>query len=356
MAKFMTHFLQDVLRQPNEIERVIDHFCNESRTTLDRAEKAIRNASHVYLTGIGSSWHAALNARSIFHEGGFPVHAQDAADLLHFVTLAENSVIIMISRSGRSAEIIKLLAKARESKAAVIGITNTADGPLACEAEVPIVVSVNFDHAISVNTYSSLSAAACMLASSVIGTLDSSLVASLLRGVSDAARAMPDWQEQLSVSRWPVSRPVCYFLARAPSLGSCLEARLLWEEGVKLPATALGTGSFRHGPQEVVAKDMRFALWIEGRRMRRQDLAVALDLRQLGACVMLIGQGLPEDGGHLVFQLPPIPPEWQFLTDIIPMQLTADHMAQLSGGDCDSFRICRYIVEDESGLLHEGNM
>ncbi len=352
----MTHFLQDVLRQPNELESVIDHFCNESRTTLEMAGKAIRNASHVYLTGIGSSWHAALNAGSIFHEGGFPVHAQDAADLLHFVTLAENSVIIMISRSGRSAEITKLLTKAHQSKAAVIGITNSPDGPLAGEAEVPIVVSVNFDHAISVNTYSSLSAAAGMLASSVVGALDDSLVTSLLHAVSGAARALPGWQEQIAVSPWPVSRPVCYFLARGPSLGSCLEAQLLWEEGVKLPATALGTGSFRHGPQEIVARDMRFALWIDGRRMRRQDLAVARDLRQLGACVMVIGQDLPKSSGHLVFQLPPIPPEWQFLIDIIPVQLTADHMARLSGGDCDSFRICRYIVEDESGLLHQGDV
>ena len=27
----------------------------------------------------------------------------------------------------------------------------------------------------------------------------------------------------------------------------------MWEEGVKSPATAMGTGSFRHGPQEMVA-------------------------------------------------------------------------------------------------------
>lgn len=350
----MTHFLKDVLRQPEELQRVIDFFCKVRRTVLDDAAKTIQNARHVYVTGIGGSWHAALNAKSLFHRGGFPVHGQDAAELLHFDTLPKGSVIIVISRSGRSAEIIKLLAKAHRCRATIIGITNAGDGPLVCKAQLPIIVPVGLDHAISVNTYSTLSAAAGALASAVVGAFDDSVAASLVRAVGDAARALPGWQQQIAGMPWPMSHSVNYFLARGPSLGSCYEAQLLWQEGVKSPATALGTGAFRHGPQEVVTKEMRFVLWIDGQRMREQDLAVARDLRQLGAYVMLIGQDVPENSGDVVFQLPHIRPEWQFLIDIMPVQLAADRVASLSGVDCDSFRICRYIVEDEYGLLHDG--
>jgi glucosamine--fructose-6-phosphate aminotransferase (isomerizing) len=115
----------------------------------------------------------------------------------------------------------------------------------------------------------------------------------------------------------------------------------------------MGTGGFRHGPQEMVAEGSRFGMWIDGRSMRGQDLAVARDLRRLGASVMLIGQDIPEDAGDLVFRLPEVPSEWQFLIDVIPAQLAAERMARLSGVDCDSFRLCSYIVEDEWGLLHE---
>ena len=45
------------------------------------------------------------------------------------------------------------------------------------------------------------------------------------------------------------------FLRRGSGLGSAYEAGLLWEEGAKSPATAMGTASFRHGPQEMVTKD-----------------------------------------------------------------------------------------------------
>src|SRR6266404_8057870 len=101
----------------------------------------------------------------------------------------------------------------------------------------------------------------------------------------------------------------------------------------------------------MIAKDFRFGMWIDGAQMREQDLAVARDLRQLGASVMLIGQHLPGDAGDLVFQLPEIPSEWQFLIDIIPVQLVAERLARLSGSDPDTFRLCSFVVEDEAGLL-----
>ena len=125
----------------------------------------------------------------------------------------------------------------------------------------------------------------------------------------------------------------------------------MWEEGVKSPATAMGAASFRHGPQEIVQKDMRFGIWIDGTKMREQDLALALDLRKLGARVMLIGQRLPAGAGDLVFQLPEIASEWQFLIDIIPAQLVAERLARMSGADPDTFRLCSFVVEDEAGLL-----
>ena len=349
----MTHFLSDILRQPNELQRTIDFLLGAGRPSLDAATTAIRSARHVYLTGIGSSWHAALTAGPLFHLGAHPVYMQDAAELLQFAPLPPDSTMIAISRSGRSVEIVNLLVKVRDSGVTVIGITNSNDGPLAKEAQISIVVPIEMDHAISVNTYSTLAATVGILASAVVGSWSATLATSLSRVVERTASAIPVWQAQIADTPWLASGAVFYFLGRGSSLGSCQEARLLWEEGLKSPATAMGTGSFRHGPQEMVNKDVRFGIWIDGERMRRQDLAVARDLRQLGASVMLIGRDLPQDAGNLVFQLPAAPPDWQYLIDIIPAQLAAERLAQLSGVDCDSFRYSSFIVEDEYGLLRE---
>ncbi len=347
----MTHFLQDILRQPEELQRAIKFLCGADHPTLQAAAVAIRKARHVYLTGIGSSWHAALCAGPIFQRAAHPVYMQDASELLEFSAFPPGAVVIAISRSGRSIEIVNLLAKARESGATVIGLTNSPNGPLAREAQIAIVVPIRMDHAISVNTYSTLAATAGALAISVVGSFDANPAASLVAMLGEVADRLTSYQEQIAQSAWLPSGRNTYFLARGGSLGSCYEARLLWEEGAKSSATAMGTGSFRHGPQEMVDADVRFGMWIDAQQMRAQDLSVARDLRRLGASVMLIGQDLPADAGDLVFQLPKVLPEWQFLIDIIPAQLAAESLARRLGVDCDSFRVCSYIVEDEYGLM-----
>ncbi len=351
----MTHFLRDILRQPNELQRTIDFLLGAGRPALDAATTAIRGARHVYLTGIGSSWHAALCAGTLFNLGATPVYLYDAAELLEFAEFPADAVVMVISRSGRSVEIVKLLAKARECGATVIAITNSAEGPLARGAQLPIAIPIELDHAISVNTYSTLAATAGILASSAVGTWSASLAARLSVSFRKTDAAIAGWQAQLAHTTWFAQKAVTYFLARGCSTGSCHEARLLWEEGVKSPATAMNTGSFRHGPQEMVAAGAQFGIWIDAERMRGQDLAVARDLRKLGAAVMLIGQNVPPDGGDLVFQLPSVPPGWQFLIDIIPAQLAAEKLARLSGVDSDTFRYCSFIVEDEYGLLPQEN-
>ncbi len=349
----MTHLLQDILRQPRELQSTLAFLQGRGHDRLAEAAEAIKRACHVYLTGIGSSWHAALTAGPMFSVTGRPVYMQDAADLLQFATIPRGAVIIVISRSGRSVEIVNVLAKAGEAGATVIGITNAEDGALAQRAQIPIVIAAKLDHGISVNTYSTLAATAGALAWSSADLFDQPLTNGLANAIAETAFSIAHWREQIAASPWLLPGSITYFLGRGSSLGSCHEARLLWEEGVKAPATAMGTASFRHGPQEMIAKGMRLGIWIDGRNTRDQDFSVARDLRQLGASVMLIGQDIPKEAADLVFQLPRLPAEWQFLIDIIPAQLLAERLAALSGVDCDAFRLCSYIVEDEWGLLHD---
>ena len=347
-----THFLQDILRQPAEMSRTIECLTGPGQTALQQGSAMVQSARNVFFTGIGASWHAAISAGALLHGTGHPVHMQEAAELLHFTTIPRGSVIVAISRTGLSIEIVQLLAKAEASGALVIGITNSADSPLARGSAIAIVIPAKLDHAISVNTYSTLLIAASALAgSATTGFLP--VAPALLHAVGEAGKCLQFWQKQLEESSWLAESAAYYFLARGGSLGTCQQARLLWEEGVKMPATAMSTSGFRHGPQEIVRPGMRFCMWIDQSRMRDQDLSVAHDLRELGASVMLIGENLPRDAGDLVCQLPSSPADWQFVVDVLPIQLAAERLSRLAGVDCDSFRVCSYVVEDEHGLLRK---
>ncbi len=308
----------------------------------------VRGARHVFLTGIGASWNAAVAAGALFGVHGQPVYMEAAGQLLHFTSIPRDAVVIAISRTGRSIEIVQLLYKIRERGARLIGITNCADSPLAKGADVAIVIPTPLDFAISVNTYSTLALAAGALAD-LLGGIECgpALSAALIQ----VENRLDSWREQVVGGTWLKPGASYYFLGRGTSEASSGQARLLWEEGAKSPATALNTSGFRHGPQEAVFPGMRFGIFLDGGKMREQDLAVADDLHKLGASVALIGQRLPENSYHLVFQLPELPNHWQFLVDILPAQMLAEHLARLSGVDCDSFRVCSFIVEDEHGLL-----
>lgn len=347
----MTRFLEDILRQPAELQHVLALLDGDARSAVEAAAKLIRSARHVYLTGIGASYNAALGAVAHFHSSSSPVYLLDAAELLHTAAIPSGSVLVILSRSGSSAEIVALLDKVRTANATVVGVTNFADGALAHQANLPLLLPVKPDHGISASTYISLAAGAMAIAAVIAGGFDAQLLSLLREAITASAARFPEWQQQLEQTRWLQPGATYYFLARGASLASALGAQLLWEEGVKMPAAALGTDSFRHGPQEIVTAGMRFGLWVDA-RLRDSDLAVARDLHRLGASVMLIGDSLPPNAADLVIDLPRWPAGWQFLMDIIPAQLAAEALARLSGADCDTFRYASYIVQGDKGLLH----
>lgn len=359
----MTKFLEDILKQPNELIGALNYLLEEERASLERAALVLNQTGQIYLTGIGASWHAAMAGASIFHRSGHPVTLIEASELLHFSELAPGSAVIIISRSGRSIEIVNLLDKASRSDANIVAITNTPDSPLALESDVLICVDRSFDHAVSVIMYTALALAAGLVATATIergaearpgvnlGIADKSLGPSLTAALLAMEKDLYVWREKIEGSDW-VSAPT-YFLARGASQASCHAARLLWEEAAKAPAMALTTGGFRHGPQEIIERDMRFCMWLDQACLRTEDLAVAEDLRRLGARVMLIGEDIPEATGELVISLPKFPNGWQFVADIMPAQLAAERLSRLRGVDCDSLRYCSYIVEQEGGILHD---
>jgi glucosamine--fructose-6-phosphate aminotransferase (isomerizing) len=348
----MTRFLHDILRQPPQLEYTLAYLTGEGAASLASASDMLQSARHVFLTGIGSSWHAALSAATIFYQAAQPVYLIDAAELLHFADIPRDSVLVMLSRTGRSIEILRLIEKAHARGARVIGVTNARDSALARASDAAILIDIEFDHAISVNTYSTLALAPGLLAARAVHQYSSDLIEALLRGIRKTSGQIPLWRDSIEVSSWLAPQKPYYFLARGASLGSANEARLLWEEGVKQPATAMGTGSFRHGPQEIVAPGLRFAIWLDAQKMREEDLAVARDLTRMGAKVALIGQHLPSDAGAgLAFEIPDFPIGWQYAADFLPAQLLAERLSRLSGVDCDSFRFCSYVVEHEGGLL-----
>src|SRR5262245_50536312 len=112
----MTKFLEDVLKQPQELIGSLHYLLGGGRASLDKAAFLLNQANHVYFTGIGASWHAAMAGASFLHRSGYPVELIEASELLHFYDFGPDSAVIIVSRSGRSIEIVNLLDKAKSNE------------------------------------------------------------------------------------------------------------------------------------------------------------------------------------------------------------------------------------------------
>lgn len=351
-----TKFFQDILKQPAQLAVSLSHMLGAGKLALNEAAAALRRAKFVLITGIGASWQAGMAMQAELLAAGFPAALVDASELLHFGEVPRGAAVVLLSRSGKSTEIVHLIQKCRAQSATIISITNQPDSQLAQGSDIVLNTSTDFDHAVSVSTYSAIALAGVLLALEATGGSAQQVQMELLQSLTDTAGSIPGWRKTIESSGWlGDGNDPTYFIARGRSLASCHEARLLWEEAAKKPATALTTGGFRHGPQEIVREGLRVGMWIDAQHMRTQDFDLARDLKRLGARVLLIGQHLEEGAGDCVLHLPAIPARWQFLVDVIPIQIAVDSLAAVRAVDTDSFRLCSYIVEDEGGLIARPN-
>ncbi|HYE04294.1 MAG TPA: SIS domain-containing protein [Planctomycetota bacterium] len=347
----MSKLLADIEREPAELAGVLARVDRDP--ALGAAAAIVAAARQVVITGIGSSWHAGMAVAARCAALGIPATLADASDLLHFAALAPGQALIVLSRSGASVEIVGLVERARVAGTPVVAITNTPTSALARGAQVVIGLGATFDHAISIGMYSALAVAGTALIERAAGRWDAARRDAIAAALAEAGRRLPGWSAAIADSPWLARDASTYFLARDASLASASETRLLWEEAAKAPATALTTGHFRHGPQEIIRRDLRVALWLDPARLRRADLDLVADLRRHEVRVALIGHAL-DGAADLALDVPATPEGWQFAVDCIPAQLMAERVARLRGVDCDGFTYCPYVITGEGGLAAAG--
>ncbi|WP_042458903.1 MurR/RpiR family transcriptional regulator [Neobacillus dielmonensis] len=110
---------------------------------LEKAVNAIILAKRLYCFGIGSSGITALDAKYRFMRFGFTVeHSSDSHIMaMHGALVGERDVVIGISTSGSTKDVVDAIRIAKENKAYVICITNHAKSPITQYADVILLAA-----------------------------------------------------------------------------------------------------------------------------------------------------------------------------------------------------------------------
>lgn len=341
-------YVNDILHQPEALRATVSAFGAMRFGDLRRyAERlAANNLKRVVLTGMGSSYHA-LNPLQL-QLVGHGIHAQmiETSELIHFgqKLLSPETLIVAVSQSGQSAEMLRLLELARPS-VPLIGITNTAASKLAQGSEALLLTQAGAEHSVSCKTYVTALAALTVVADLLTGK-DAEMTVSALADCADAmARYLSRWEDFVESAIRKMDGVTYLILAgRGPSLAAAGTGGLIIKEAASFPAEGMSCAAFRHGPMELVSSSV-FALVFEGMGPTSAlNARLVADIQHAGG-----GSELVTTGGERrdVYNLPDVPEVCLPLIEILPAQLTSIALALLNNRSPGQFERVAKITSVE---------
>ncbi len=249
----MTSLLHsEISEQPS----VLANLLQQERATAERIAQAIRERQPRYLVlaARGSSDNAARYSQYLF---GTVNHLTAALAAPSLFTLYQqpprmnDALVIAISQSGQSPDIVSVVAEGKKQGALTIAITNAPDSPLAQTADHTILLHAGAEKAVAATkTYSTSLMALAML--SAVLAQDQSRFETLAR--------VPDWIDQVVQNgdrTIAAAERYCYInycvvASRGYNYATAYEIALKLKELTYIIAEPYSSADFQHGPVAVV--------------------------------------------------------------------------------------------------------
>jgi glucosamine--fructose-6-phosphate aminotransferase (isomerizing) len=330
----------EIGEQPAVVERLLDEGVASCRPIVAAARKA--GVEYVVIAARGTSDHAAIYAQYAFGAVARAPVALATPSLLTRYGVAPRvgrALVLGISQSGRSPDIVAVLADARRQGAVTAALTNDPTSPLADAAQhvVPLLAGPEASVA-ATKTYTASLAIVAMLAALLVGDR---LPEELLRVPDRMRRALaaePMVAAQAGAHR---SMEEAVVLGRGFNLATALEWALKLKELAYVRAQAYSTADFQHGPSASLPPGGQLLAVSARGSMRRELLGVLRRMRAERGTRVLLVSGEAGDArraeAHLPF--PDDLPEWLSpLVAILPLQLFCYHLARAKGIDVEAPR------------------
>ena len=340
--------LGEIYEQPEAIRHMLD--CEAVRVASISQQLSPRQFSHVLLAARGTSDNAARYGQYVLgaiNQLSVALAAPSLFTRYHTPPRLKGALVIGISQSGQSPDIVSVIEEGRRQGAPTIAITNDLASPLAQAAEYTIGLGVGEECSVAATkTYTAQLTAIAMLALGLKGApIDLGPLEDLPEALAQGLKAE---QEARLAAKELAGCDHTVFIGRGFNYSTAWEIALKCKELANIQAEALSSADFLHGPIAMVDEGFPVNLISIGDTFRDEFNALAKSLHERGAKLITIGD-MPM-GEHLVRQdlFIPVPgtlPEWLSpIAAIIPGQLLAYHLTKARGFDPDQPRIINKVT------------
>jgi glucosamine--fructose-6-phosphate aminotransferase (isomerizing) len=254
----------------------------------------------------GSSDHACTYGKHVIETVlGRPVASlgPSVASIYGGPLLMSGALLLVVSQSGRSPDLLRLAEAARAGGALVVGFVNDLQSPLALLCEEAIPLAAGPERSVAA-TKSCLTAMAAFLQLVAHWSGDAALLREVaaLPAALDAAAAL-DWQPALAA----LGTAGRFVLGRGPGFGVAAEMALKWKETCRIHAEAFSIAELLHGPVELVREGFPVLAILQDDAAEQPARAVLDRILALRGQLLVAGDSVP--AGALALPIVPgLPP------------------------------------------------
>ncbi|MCS7094299.1 MAG: glutamine--fructose-6-phosphate transaminase (isomerizing) [Thaumarchaeota archaeon] len=302
---------------------------------IDEIAKAIRSAKKVFLVAAGTSYHACLIAKYVFAEiAGIdttPVLASEYS--LHSRWVDNSSVVLAVSQSGETADVLDAVRDAKSRGASIIGIVNMPGSSLERFSDLHLNVSAGPEIGVAATkSFTSQVATLLRVALRLSGSpipFDPQRVAEaveevleLEQSIAEIARELRDFKDL-----YVIGRGIHYPLA--------LEGALKVKELAYVHAEGLAAGELKHGTLALIEKGTPVVVLNPHDETYHDTLSNCMEVKARGARVIGISDEHHRSYDYFI-RLPRMGSKYAtVLLEALPLQLLAYYLALERGAEID---------------------
>ncbi len=349
------HFMmKEIHKQPKAVEDTLRSVCTDGSIDLEKTgltRDAVASFRQVWVIGCGSAYHVGVAAQYVLEDlAKIPVRVELASEFRYRDPLVpENTLVVIISQSGETADSLAALRKAKEQRAKTLAIVNVVGSTIAREADYVFYTLAGPEIAVATTkAYSAQLLAVYALAIAFAqdrGQLTDDQAAALVRELESLPGKMERLLEDEERIQWFASKQIAakdiFFIGRGLDYAISLEGSLKMKEISYIHSEAYAAGELKHGTISLIEPGTLVVGVLTQQKLYEKTLSNLLECKTRGAYLMALttyGNYSMEDNADFVLYIPKTDPHFAPSLAVIPLQLLGYYVSVAKGLDVDKPR------------------
>ena len=352
---FDSFMAKEIYEQPKGVEDTLMRRLDENgRIKLDDikiTKEDLDRINKVYIVACGTAYHAGLVGKYAIEKfAKIPVIADIASEFRYsdpFVD--ENTLIIIVSQSGETADTLAALRDAKAKGARVLSITNVVGSSIARESDDIFYTWAGPEIAVaSTKAYTTQLMAFYMIALNLAMTKGSITEEEYFKMI-DILKEMPSKVEKVlecdkfveEIAAEIKDKNDIFYLGRGLDYALAMEGSLKIKEISYMHAEAFAAGELKHGTIALIEEGTPVIAIATQEQLFEKMVSNMQEVKARGAKVIAIVEEYNkevEKSADRVIYIPEVEDMFASITSVVPMQLLSYHVAKMRGCDIDKPR------------------